>query len=58
MAGYVDQIGTVKIQCRIRRWVKPTVRALARLHAFHLLPFPRYFVRMVSRYGLVVEVVR
>ncbi len=58
MAGYVDELGTVKIQCRIRFWVKPTVRVLARLHAFHLLPFPRYTVRLLSRYGIVVEVVR
>jgi hypothetical protein len=58
MAGYVDQVGTVKIQCRVRRWVKPTVRVLACLHAFHLLPFPSYVVRLLSRYGIIVEVVR
>ncbi len=58
MAGYVDELGTVKIQCRVRRWVKPTIRVLARFHAYHLLPFPRYVIRLLSRYGIVVEVAR
>ena len=48
---------TFTIRPRVRGWVRPSLRAMAVLHSCRLLPFPRYAIRFVRRYGIVVEVV-